>query len=91
MFSSSKKDVDLIIDVLKEMFMLTDEGDLSAYLGIQIEKHGNEKENEILMMSQLHLIQRILETINLMDQHLHDTPAEPRKLLTKDRRQTMKA
>ena len=84
MFSPLKEDVDLLIAALKEMFMLTDKGDVSAYLGIQKEKHRDEKENEILMLSQLHLMQRILETINLMDQHLHDTPAELRKLLTKD-------
>ena len=84
MFSPLKEDVDLLIAALKETFMLTDEGDMSAYLGMHIEKDRDEKENEILMMSQPHLIQRILETINLMDQHLHDTPAEPRKLLTKD-------
>jgi len=84
MFSPLKEDVDLLITALKEMFVLTDKGNVSAYLGIQKEKHRDEKENEILMMSQLHLMQRILETINLMDQHLHDTPAELRKLLTKD-------
>jgi len=84
MFSPSKKDVDLLIAALKGTFVLTDEGDVSAYLGIQIEKYRDEKENETLMMSQPHLIQRILDTINLMDQHLHDTPAEPKKLLTKD-------
>ena len=84
MFSPSKKNIDLLIATLKGMFVLTNEGDVSAYLGIQIEKHKDEKENETLMMSQPHLIQRILDTINLTDQHLHDTPAEPKKLLTKD-------
>jgi len=84
MFSPLKKDINLLIATLKRMFVLTDEGDVSAYLGIQIEKHRDEKENETLTMSLPHLIQSILGNINLMDQHLHDTPAEPKKLLTKD-------
>ena len=57
MFSPSKKDVDLLIAALQGMFVLTDEGNVSAYLGIQIEKHRDEKENETLTMSQPHLIQ----------------------------------
>ena len=35
-------------------------------------------------MSQPHLMRRIIKAAGLTDQRLHDTPAEPRKLLTKE-------
>ena len=72
-----------MIHDLQQQFVLTDEGDVTSYLGIKIEK-SIVGEKERLKLSQPHLISRILDTVVLTDKRMHDTPAEPRQLLTKD-------
>jgi len=62
---------------------LTDEGDITPCPGIQVKKWDNE-EKEGLQLSQPHLMRRIIDAAGLTDQQLHDMPAEPRKLLTKE-------
>jgi len=83
-FSKSLADVNRLIANLQQTFVLTDEGDVSAYLSIQIVKIKDDNGKDTLTMHQPHFTQRILQTMKLMDQRTHDTPAEPRKLLTKD-------
>jgi hypothetical protein len=59
------------VDSMKTDYTLTDEGDISAYLGIQVvTKQGQ------ISFTQPALIQRILETVPLKDQRMHDTPAD---------------
>ncbi len=68
-----KADADALIDDLKlRAYILTDEGPLAAYLGLQVEKlPGNS-----ISMKQPAFIDRIIEQCGLKDQRLHDTPAD---------------
>ena len=50
--------------------MLTDEGDVNTYLGIKIEKLEDEEGNKTLKLSQPHLMQRIIDMVNVTDQHM---------------------
>jgi len=73
-FAHQKDDVNKLIATLQENFVLTDEGDITMFLGIQVEKWDN-KEKEGLQLSQPHLMRRIIDAAGLTDQQLHDTPA----------------
>ena len=42
-FAQKKDDVNKLIATLQENFVLTDEGDVMTYLGIQVEKWDNEE------------------------------------------------
>jgi hypothetical protein len=64
---------------------LTDEGDVSAYLGIQVDRKDTTDGVEF-HLTQPALIDRIIASVSLKDQHMQDTPAdilykegEPRK------------
>jgi len=76
-FCAEKKPIDDFIESMKKDYDLTDEGDIGAYLGIQISKHGNEYH-----LTQPALIKRICETVPLKDQRLHNTPAD--RILTRE-------
>ena len=83
-FAPKKNSIDHLISNLQENFVLTDEGDVDIYLGIKIERLvGNENDNK-LKLSQPHLTKQIIDMTNLTDQRMHDTPAEPRKILMRD-------
>ena len=73
--------MDTFISELKAVFNLTDEGDIATYLGMKIEKN---KAGNDFKLSQPHLTERIIQAVNLHDRRMHDTPAEPNTLLTKD-------
>jgi hypothetical protein len=67
-----------IAEFIKSMqgdYDLTDEGSVSAYLGIQVECKKTRDGSEY-HLTQPALIDRIIETIPLKDQRLHDTPAD---------------
>ena len=68
-----KKDADkLIADLERQGYVLTDEGPLSAYLGIQVDRlEGNR-----ISMKQPAFIERIIEQCHLKDLRMHDTPAD---------------
>jgi hypothetical protein len=56
------KEIDKVIQQLKDLqFNVTDEGKIEDYLGVRIQRVGNGK----IQMSQPHLIQQILENLNL--------------------------
>jgi hypothetical protein len=80
-FCNNKGHVDTFLRELQEAFTLTDEGDVATYLGMNITKNKGGTE---FTLSQPHLIDRIIQSVNLHDMRLHDTPAEPKTLLTKD-------
>ena len=80
-FNKKKIKVDKFISELKAVFNLTDEGDIATYLGMKIEKN---KAGNDFKLSQPHLTERIIQAVNLHDRRMHDTPAEPNTLLTKD-------
>jgi hypothetical protein len=67
-----------IMEFIRSMqndYDLTDEGDISGYLGIQVERKRTRNGVEF-HLTQPALIDRIIETIPLKDQRLHDTPAD---------------
>ncbi|MDA3833359.1 MAG: reverse transcriptase domain-containing protein [Spirochaetales bacterium] len=69
----NKADADrLIADLTKKGYILTDEGPLSAYLGIQVERLSGNR----ISMKQPAFIDRIIEQCHLKDQRMHDTPAD---------------
>lgn len=70
--SKNKEEGDKLIKELQQLgYVLTDEGSLSAYLGIQIERKGNA-----VMMTQPAFVKRCVDSVQLKDNRMHDTPAE---------------
>jgi hypothetical protein len=69
----NKDDADkLIADLERRGYILTDEGSLSAYLGIQVDRlEGNR-----ISMKQPAFIERIIASCGLKDARMHDTPAD---------------
>ena len=67
-----KKEADLLIDKLQvKGFILTNEGPLLADLGLQVKALGDGS----IEISQPGFITRIIESVKLKDQRMHDTPA----------------
>ena len=80
-FVKDHKKVKEIIKPLENNFKLTDEGDLSAYLDIDITKNKNRS----WTLSQPYLIDRIIKVLNLQeDSKVHDTLAT--EILTSDKK-----
>ena len=82
--SKDKKVIDRFVKLMKngkEGFVLTDDGDLTRFLGVEIEY----KTDGSIHMTQPHLIQRILELcgIKASEVNKHDTPAS-KSLLHRD-------
>jgi hypothetical protein len=69
--------IDEFILSMQRDYNLTDEGDISAFLGINIARDAKG-----IHMTQPALIERIISTIPLKDSRMHDTPAD--KILYKD-------
>ncbi len=82
-FCQDERKIDHLITNLRKKFILTDEGDIAAYLGVDVNKTAEDGRTQF-KLTQPHLIQRIIDFVNLSDSRLHDTPAEPAKPLTKD-------
>ena len=76
--SKRKEDADTLITALrKKGYVLTDEGEMSAYLGLQV-----DRKDEKITMRQPAFIQRIIDQVGLKDNRMHDTPADG--VLTRD-------
>ncbi len=74
-----KKDADkLIKDLEKKGYILTDEGPMSAYLGIQVDRLSGNR----ISMKQPAFIDRIINNCGLKDMRMHDTPAD--EILNRD-------
>ena len=69
--SPDEKAITDFIESMKMDYTLTDEGDIAAYLGIQV-----VTKKDSISLTQPALIQRIIETVPLKDQRMHDTPAD---------------
>ena len=78
----SKKEVDEIVKVLSELFDVEDQGDLSDYLGVKIEKLPDGK----FKFTQPHLIDQILSDLHLLQPDCKPTsmPALLSKVLQPD-------
>ena len=57
---------------MKQEYKLEDEGDINAYLGINVTRPAENK----IKLNQPTLIQRIIDSLGLKDQRKHMTPAE---------------
>jgi Reverse transcriptase (RNA-dependent DNA polymerase) len=76
-----KGEIEQVIVDLKTMFKVSDEGDLTGYLGVNNER----QENETIKLSQPHLIDQIIEDANFqVDTKLKATPAAATKILDRD-------
>jgi hypothetical protein len=72
-FSKTKEASDELISTLRDKgYVLTDEGDVSAYLGLKIDYEGQHR----ITMRQPAFIERLIEQASLKDQRMHDTPAD---------------
>jgi Reverse transcriptase (RNA-dependent DNA polymerase) len=73
--------IDRIIADLHTRFKVSDEGDLTNYLGVNIEK----REDSTIKLLQPHLIDQIIEDANFQeDTKFKSTPAASTKILDKD-------
>jgi len=72
-FAQDQSTITKLIDSLRSEFDLTDEGDnVKQFLGVKIDR----KNDNSIEMSQPHLIQQILQQLQLTnDCRMHDTPA----------------
>jgi hypothetical protein len=78
----SKEAIDQVIKDLQTLFKVSDEGDLTDYLGVNIEQqdHGSIK------LTQPHLIDQIIEDVNFQkDTKFKSIPAAFTKILNKDK------
>ena len=72
----SKEAVDQIIFDLQTLFKVSDEGDLTDYLGVNVEK----REDGTIKLSQPHLINEIIEDVNF--QNDYGTKIRQNRMLT---------
>jgi hypothetical protein len=82
-FSREKEFADNLIIALKRKFTLSEEGDVSAYLGVKMDLN---IETGQVTMSQPFLIQRIIELLGdaISEANIKDTPAVYKEILHKD-------
>ena len=78
LFSPDAKEVDAFIEDMKKDYTLEDEGDINAYLGINVTR----PTKDTIKLNQPALIKRIIDSLHLKDQRQHDTPAD--QTLTRD-------
>jgi hypothetical protein len=72
---ASKEDIDQVIIDLQTLFNVSDEGDLTDYLGVNIET----RDDGTIKLSQPHLIDQIIEDANFqLDTKFKPTPRQPR-------------
>jgi hypothetical protein len=77
LFSKHDSTLDVSITSLKQDFIMTVEGDIGAFLGIDIKWHSDGK----LEMVQPDLIRKIISDCGLQDSsHAHNTPSETKIL-----------
>jgi hypothetical protein len=82
-FTKEKELADSLIKELQKQFSLSEEGEVSAYLGVKMDL--NEETGQVTM-SQPFLIQRIIELLGtaISEANIKDTPAVYKEILHKD-------
>ena len=79
---SSQEAIDQVIADLQTIFKVSDEGDLTDYLGVNIER----RDDGTIKLSQPHLIDQIIDDVNFQnDTKYKATPAASTKILNKDK------
>ena len=83
-FYWKKELADKFIYDLKHQFTLSEEGEVSAYLGVKMELE--EETGQVTTISQPFLIQRIIELLGngMNEANAKDTPAKYKEILHKD-------
>jgi hypothetical protein len=76
----TQKPIDDFVKSMKEDYHLTDYGDLSAFLGIQIERKRTPTGAQEFHLTQPALIKKICATVPLSDQRTHGTAPADREL-----------
>ncbi len=81
-FSNTKELADKVIADLHESFSLTEEEDVSAYLGVQL----SINEDDTVSLTQPFLIQRIIDSLGdaISEANVKSTPAVYKEILHKD-------
>jgi len=82
-FCQDERKIDQLITNLRKKLILTDKGDVAAYLGVDVNKTTEDGRTQF-KLTQPHLVQRTVDFVKLSDSRLHDTPAESGKPLTRD-------
>jgi hypothetical protein len=82
-FCREKAQADELLLELEKNFILTDEGEVSTYLGVQVE---HDKESGSISLTQPFLIERILKALGnaVKDANIKRTPAQHKVILSKD-------
>lgn len=82
-FAKSKEHADKLIQDLQKQFTLTEEEDVSVYLGVLMEF---DKESNTITMSQPYLIKRIIDLLGtaISEANVKNTPAVYKEILHKD-------
>ena len=83
LFVKDKSEATKIMNHLKDLnFEITDEGTVSAYLGVDVKKI----DNDTYTLTQPYLIQRIIEALGdaIKDANTKPTPAVHKQILSKD-------
>ena len=70
-FSRDGKVLDELVQTLKDDFKITDEDEVTKYLGVDVEK----KDENTIVMRQPFLIERVIENLGLVDFNDQDVPA----------------
>ena len=78
LMSPDSKEIDAFIADMQKDYTLEDEGDIGAYLGINVTR----PTKDTIQLNQPALIKRIIDSLQLKDQRQHDTPAD--QTLTRD-------
>ena len=77
----SVEEIDEVIQMIGQRYDITDEGDLTDYLGV----HVTTQEDGTIHLTQPHLIQQIIDDVNFQkNTKVKETPAESTKVLNKD-------
>ena len=80
LFSRDNKVIDSVISLLEKDFVMTDEGEVTKYLGVDVKR---SSDGSLIELRQPYLIQRILETLKITDAN-HKTTPSTKPLLHKD-------
>ena len=79
--SPDKREVDKAIDEMKQHFDMEDQGDITDYLGVNVERQPNGD----LKLTQPHLIQQVIDEVKLSRRIAgKQTPAASTKILRRD-------
>jgi hypothetical protein len=78
----SKEAIDQVIMDLQTLFKVSDKGDLTDYLRVDIKR----QDNRSIKLTQPHLIDQIIEDVNFQkDTKFKSIPAASTKILNKDK------